>query len=410
MAGVDDTSAHGDDRSGSTDPHKAWLRAGHALQRAKSINPETGRRYRVAHPDPELEQRRRYRSANAEAIAASKARYIEANREHIREYRKRYNTEHLEEVRAKNREYMRQQADKRRRAAVQREKARERERRWAQQHPEQKRASIQRWKEAHPEKGAEYSRRYYERNREAVLARARDRRDANPKKVAAAARDWQQRNREHLTEWQRQYRTKPDAYARILESNRENKKLQRRLRSAGLPAKRVTRLPAHERRANEQEAHSFFERRRAADERKRMIADYEALDPHELEQLRRRSILARRRFEQLDRFGPAVDRFSQRADELREDARMDSLAGQLRGKLPLDLDAEVRQRVFDEADGDKYIAAGVSPVRVGDEIEQALQGHAAPAITSDGGRLIWVPAHTRSGRDVEGHWRRRSPG
>jgi hypothetical protein len=394
MDSVDDTSAHGGDRSGSLDPHNALLRAGRALQRARKDNPETARRYR---------------EANADKIAEYKANWREANREHIREYRARYNEEHRDEVLRKKREYMRREADKRRRAAVQREKARERERRWARANPERKRATIRRWKEAHPEKGAEYSKRYYERNREAVLARARDRRDANPEKVAAAARDWQQRNREHLTEWQRQYRaSNPDAYERVLESNREARKLQRRLKAAGLPAKRMKRLPARERRANDEAARDFFERRRALEERDRIRANYEALSPRELELLRRRSALAQRRFAELDRFGPALKRVSRRAGELREDARMDSIAGELRGKAPLDLDAEVRQRVFEEAKGDLLVGAGASRAAAGEEIEQALRGYASPVSAPDGGRLIWVPTHTRNGRTVEGHWRRRT--
>ncbi|MGG1909776.1 hypothetical protein AB1285_22705 [Microbacterium sp. NRRL B-14842] len=99
---------------------------------------------------------------------------------------------------------------------------------------ERKRETIRRWHAEHPEKTAEYSRRYYERNRDAVLARARQRRDQSPEKVKASSRDWQQRNREHLTEWQRQYRAEnPDVYERALQSNRESKRLARRLKSLG---------------------------------------------------------------------------------------------------------------------------------------------------------------------------------
>ncbi|MGG1910450.1 hypothetical protein AB1285_26870 [Microbacterium sp. NRRL B-14842] len=226
-AGVDDSSAR--PVGGPTDPHAAWLRAGQARQQAKRAEQEQSAAASAA-ADPKRDYAKRYR---------------EEHREEIRAYRAKYHAENRDEVNRKNREYMRERSRKMRAQKERREKDRERVRRWTEANRERKRETIRRWHAEHPEKtGGVLAALLRGANRDAVLARARQRRDQSPEKVKASSRDWQQRNREHLTEWQRQYRAEnPDVYERALQSNRESKRLARRLKSLGLPAKRVRRSP-----------------------------------------------------------------------------------------------------------------------------------------------------------------------
>lgn len=388
-AGVDDSSAR--PAGGAADPHAAWLRAGQARQQAKRVEQERP----VA------------ASAAAEREREYKRRYREEHREEIRAYRAKYHTENRDEVNRKNREYARERARSMRAQQQRREKDRERVRRWTEANRERKRESIRRWQAAHPEKTAEYSRRYYERNRDAVLARARQRRDQSPEKVKAAARDWQQRNRDHLTEWQRQYREEnPDVYARSLKSNRDSKRLARRLTSLGLPAKRVRRTPAAERRTHEAESREFFERQRAARARGRVMAEYTPLDQASLEAWRARSPLARRRDAQLSRFRRQLASGAARVSVIREEVRMDAIARRMRGDS-LDAAAELRQRVFDASGGREYLAAGGDRHTAALILEESLDGLAKPVTRPDGRGMVWVPEHTRGGREIAGHWRRR---
>ncbi|MBS0475779.1 MAG: hypothetical protein JSR28_11660 [Proteobacteria bacterium] len=391
-AGVDDSSAR--PVGGPTDPHAAWLRAGQARQQAKRAEQEQSAAASAA-ADPKRDYAKRYR---------------EEHREEIRAYRAKYHAENRDEVNRKNREYMRERSRRMRAQKERREKDRERVRRWTEANRERKRESIRRWREAHPEKTAEYSRRYYERNRDAVLARARQRRDESPEKVKAAARDWQQRNREHLSEWQRQHRAEnPDAYARSLKSNRDAKRLTRRLTSLGLPAKRVRRVPAAERRAHEAESREFFERERAASARKRLMAEYVPMDRVALDAWSSRSPLARRRDAQLSRFRRQLGVGAGRVPAIREEVRMDAVARRLRGDR-LDAAAELRQRVFDAAGGREYLASGGDRHTAALIVEESLEGLAKPVTRPDGGGLVWVPEHTRGGREIAGHWRRRPGG
>lgn len=388
-AGVDDTSARSS--GGAPDPHAAWLRAGQARQQAKRADQGQDAAASAAE-EREREYKRRYR---------------EEHREEIRAYRAQYHAENRDEVNRKNREYMRERSRKMRAQKERREKDRERVRRWTEANSERKRETIRRWHAEHPEKTAEYSRRYYERHREAVLARARQRRDQSPEKVKASARDWQQRNRDHLTEWQRQYRAEnPDVYERALQSNRESKRLARRLKSLGLPAKRVRRSPAAERRAHEAESREFFERDRAASARKRVMAEYTPLDQAALEAWRARSLLARRRAAQLSRFRRQLVTGAGRVAEIREEVRMDAVARRLRGDS-IDAPAELRQRVFDAAGGQEYLAAGGDRHTAALMLEESLDGRVKPVALPDGRGMVWVPEHTRAGREIAGHWRRR---
>ena len=89
---------------------------------------------------------------------------------------------------------------------------------------------------------------------------------------------------------------------------------------------------------------------------------------------------------------------------------MDSIAHQLRGRGPLDVDAELRQRVFEVAGGREFLAAGGDRHTAAMLLEETVEGLAAPAVAPTGAGMIWVPEHTRRGREIAGHWRRRPGG
>lgn len=388
-AGVDDESARA--VGGAADPHAAWLRAGQARQQAKRAEQEQSAAA----------------SAAAERDREYKRRYREEHREEIRAYRANYHAKNREEVNRKNREYMRERSRRMRVEKDRREKDRERVRRWREANPDRVRERQRRWVSENPEKVREYQRRHYARNRDARLAQARRRRDENPEKVKAAARDWQQRNREHLTEWQRQYRAEnPDAYARSLKSNRDSKRLTRRLKSLGLPPKRIHRSPAAERRSHEAESREFFDRQQAASARKRLMGEYAPLDRSAMDGWSSRSALARRRDAQLSRFRRELESGASRVPAIREEVQMDAVARRLRGDR-LDAGAELRQRIFDAAGGREYLAAGGDRHTAALLLEESLDGLAKPVTRPDGRGLVWVPEHTRGGREIAGHWRRR---
>jgi hypothetical protein len=310
-------------------------------------------------------------------------------------------------VNRKNREYMRERHRRMRVQKERREKDRQRAARWREANPDRVRERQRRWVSENPEKVREYQRRHYERNRDARLAQARRSRDENPEKVKAAARDWQQRNREHLSEWQRQYRAEnADAYARSLKSNRDSKRLARRLKSLGLPPKRVHRPRAAERRAHEAESQEFFDRQPAASARKRLMDEYKPLDQSAMDAWSSRSALARRRDAQLSRFRRQLAAGASRVPAIREEVRMDAVARRVRGDR-LDAAAELRQRVFDAAGGREYLAAGGDRHTAALMLEESLDGLAKPVTRPDGRGLVWVPEHTRAGREIAGHWRRR---
>ena len=174
----------------------------------------------------------------------------------------------------------------------------------------------------------------------------------------------------------------------------------------GLPAKRVHRTSAADRRALEAESREFFERERAASARKRVMAEYTPLDQAALEAWRARSPLARRRDAQLSRFRRQLATGAGRVAEIREQVRMDAVARRLRGDS-LDAPAELRQRIFDAAGGQEYLAAGGDRHTAALMLEESLDGRVKPVALPDGRGMVWVPEHTRAGREIAGHWRRR---
>ncbi len=85
---------------------------------------------------------------------------------------------------------------------------------------------------------------------------------------------------------------------------------------------------------------------------------------------------------------------------------MDAVARRLRGDS-IDAPAELRQRVFDAAGGREYLAAGGDRHTAALMLEESLDGLVKPVALPDGRGMVWVPEHTRAGREIAGHWRRR---
>jgi len=153
---------------------------------------------------------------------------------------------------------MRRQRERHIRITRQKAEANERSSAWKQAHPEQARENQRRWREAHPDRVRGYHRRYYQRHRDEIAVRTQRYRDANESAVKQRRAEWAAANRERITEYQRKYREDPERYAKTLASNREARRVQRLLDAGGLPPRRLHRVAAAERRANEAGADHFF--------------------------------------------------------------------------------------------------------------------------------------------------------
>ncbi|WP_454132250.1 hypothetical protein [Microbacterium lacticum] len=140
----------------------------------------------------------------------------------------------------------------------QKKAASERARAWNKAHAEQVRETQRRWREANADRVRAYGRASYAHRREQVAERGKADRDRNPEKYRQRHREWLSRNPGYSTEYGRKYRQDPDRYARMLESNRNAKRLAKRLATLGLPPRRITRSTAADRRANERAAVEFF--------------------------------------------------------------------------------------------------------------------------------------------------------
>jgi hypothetical protein len=111
--------------------------------------------------------------------------------------------------------------------------------------------------------------------------------------------------------------------------------MQRRLTKDGLLPPRVRRTPVARRTENAAPPTEFFQQASYAAERRRFTEDYEPTPPELLEQWRRQSLLAQRRFDTFERFGPAVIRYSERhADTVRAEVMVDFRATELKGDEP----------------------------------------------------------------------------
>jgi hypothetical protein len=279
---------------------------------------------------------------DVENLASARER---ARREYARAYRER----NRERIRESNRESERVRRQKDASQREQRQKARERSRDWARANPARAAANKRLYAERHPERILEHQRNYYERHREEIAARATARRDAAPERTQERGRQRRSENKEQRAELQRQYRSDPAVYERMLAENRERKRLDRRLAAAGLPLRKLHRVPAREVRANAAAAMEFYSRSRTTQERARIRSSYSPTPPELLADWARTSALARRRAALLHRFESDLHKqITRHSARIRDEVELDSRALELRGKAPLNVDEEVRRRIADK--------------------------------------------------------------
>lgn len=345
-------------------------------QEAPEPNPRQS--WRQAHPEAATQGRRRYREAHAEELAAAhrawRARNIERSRELNRESAKRQAH--------RRRQQLKKNAHAREWYAENREVALERGRRFREEHPDKIREYQRRYKDRHPERARRSAREYAQRHRDANADAIRER-----QLVAAAARR----------------KTNPNAHREWYEKNleeqrargREDQRRRRRLKALGLPPSRIHRLYAEERRSNDAAADEYFARRRSVAERGVLAA--ESVDgfglnlpktvarsrrvalrgqvmplerdprawrisgdlPPEVIQWRRARDLQAlkeshdRLVEKIRAERPQILEHHRQRNEarLREEIRLDSIARELRGLPPYDVEQEVDARVEDEVSG-----------------------------------------------------------
>jgi hypothetical protein len=272
------------------------------------------------------EQRRRYREANRETI-------------------QRYNADNRDRLLQQKRIAERNRVERIRKEKTARAQAVERARQWDAEHRDRVRERERRYREANREKLRERQREHYKNNKDKINARNAERQRTDPKYQQIQAR-YRDANREKIRERQRAYRANPDVYERALQYNREWRRRERRRINTGLPRTRSHHTPKAERAQNKAAADAFFTRAREADERRRIVAEFDQLRD---EKARAQKIAQRRRTERAaiarERANRIVAYLERRGTRLREEVRMDSRARELRGADPYpDLEQETRRR------------------------------------------------------------------
>lgn len=202
-------------------------------------------------PASDEEARRERRRAVARA-------WRERNPDRAREIQKAWREQNPERARELNRESMRRRSAAAKNLAFARAKARDRARTRREADPEGTRAYQRQWRAANPDKVRTYSRKYVETHRDVLRERATTYRDRNPDAVRRRLQKWHERNPDYAANYQHAYRQDPAVYAKALQTNRDAKRMARRLRQLALPPKQVHRTTAADRRANQRDADHFF--------------------------------------------------------------------------------------------------------------------------------------------------------
>lgn len=264
---------------------------------------------------------------------AARRAWNEAHPDYYAEYHQR----NLEKNRERNRTNNHKRKEAQAAEAEKRQRDLERLREWSRKNPEKRREARERYKAEHSEKYKAAQREYYHRNREAILER-RKVQGQNPEMLRAAGRRYREANKERLAEAARQRRTDPEQ-AEKYRAIAERKRLARKRQAAGLPARRLRRTLAVERRANLAAAETFFSRERSRAELRRLA--HGDVAPGLVQGWAQYSARVRRRAAFRAAVQAHIDKFGA---ELRANIEFDSRARQLRGKDPLDADAEVLRR------------------------------------------------------------------
>lgn len=309
---------------------------------------------------------RRFARARAEKLSPeekatrarqSRQRWTEANPDYKRQWRKANPEKHRAHNRAsaaRRRAKDARNADARARYRENPEPERERGRRFRKEHPEKVAEYARRYKEKHPDRVAEQSRRasqkWRDRNarevREKQRTTAAEKRAADPDKY----RSWYQANLE-----------------RERERSREASRLRSRLKALGLPPRRITRVYAADRRANETAAERFFSQRRTATQRAAVRKELGPAPAHRRESPRsippapgtsatqaelanwvRRAALAREGKGPEERRAMLREYLYKNKARLRDEVTLDSRARVARGASPLDINREMSSRAAAE--------------------------------------------------------------
>ncbi|WP_435528074.1 hypothetical protein [Microbacterium aurantiacum] len=271
------------------------------------------------------------------------------------------------------------------------EPERERGRRFREEHPEKVAEYARRYKEKHPDRAAEQSRRatqtWRDRNapqqREKQRAAAAEKRAADPDKF----RSWYQANLE-----------------RERERSREAARLRSRLKALGLPPRKIARVYAADRRANETEAERFFSQRRTVAQRAAIRLELkpepglsgnptrtisrEPVKPAtqaELADWVRRAALARAGKTPQERRAMLHEYLQKNGARLRDEITLDSRARVARGAPPLDVKKEMSSRAAAELSA----AEGERLTRV---VNRALASYGLPAAAAVQGKRPATPA------------------
>ncbi len=264
---------------------------------------------------------------------------------------------------------------------------------WYRENAAAERARHRRFRTEYPDRVREYQRRY--REKDPARARAASRRttsawrDRNAAAARAAGREQAARRRAADPDLNRRY------YHSNIEAerarSRDNARLRRRLEALGLPPRRIQRVFADERRANDTAATEFFTRPRAARERQdleleRSATPYarlakaesrrrlrgEHIDPTELEHLRAAGRADARRRVWVAVLPDLVRTFIQRNHaRIREEIRLDDVARRISGKPDRDAATELARRIRTEA-----FAAVAAELIPGNESEHLGELHA----------------------------------
>jgi hypothetical protein len=195
-------------------------------------------------------------------------RYYRENRERLLAQTRAWKAANPDRVRQHKREHYRRVQARKKMAELRRERGRA----WYAEHREQERERARTFRREHPEKVREYQARFRERHPERAAEQAR-----------RATEKWRDTNASQVRQTQRaaaeQRRANdPDAFRRWYQANlekqrergREASRLRSRLKKLGLPPRRVQRVYAEGRRANDRASDAFFTRRRDAEELQRL--------------------------------------------------------------------------------------------------------------------------------------------
>lgn len=194
--------------------------------------------------------------------AAARAReyaraYRERNRERLKAYKDQWRAKNPEKHREHSRGSAQRKKDLARRAVARRAS----QQKWEAANRDRVREYRAGWRAANLDKVRAQQRASYVRHKDAIAQRSKEARDRNPDKYAVdleRGKQWRKNNPEKIAEYARERRKDPEKYARQLQSNRDAKRLQRRLAALNLPAPIKHRSTAAEKRSNERNANEFF--------------------------------------------------------------------------------------------------------------------------------------------------------